>query len=228
MSYTDIDPPRRAHGFGPKQGFGRRFDQSRWSHQDAAEDEGAERFSARGGWDGSTARGGSYDHRRSAEDRFDDTFRRTRNTVLRLLTQGRDWLDARGRGAWIAATILGFIFVWPVGLALLAYAIWSKRMFKSFCAPRSSRSQGYARGFSARSSGNMAFDAYREDTLRRLEEEQEAFESFLERLRAAKDKQEFDSFMEERVARARRAAAEDTADVTVSTEVDEANRARDA
>ena len=39
------------------------------------------------------------------------------------------WLDERGKGAWITAMVLGFIFVWPVGLALLAYMIWSKRMF---------------------------------------------------------------------------------------------------
>jgi hypothetical protein len=39
------------------------------------------------------------------------------------------WLDSKGKGAWIAAMVLGFIFVWPVGLALLFYMIWSKRMF---------------------------------------------------------------------------------------------------
>ena len=33
--------------------------------------------------------------------------------------QAETWLDDRGKGAWIAAMILGFIFVWPVGLALL-------------------------------------------------------------------------------------------------------------
>ena len=36
------------------------------------------------------------------------------------------------------------------------------------------------------------------ETLRRLEEEQKAFEEFLERLREAKDKSEFDEFMNER------------------------------
>ena len=46
--------------------------------------------------------------------------------------------------------------------------------------------------------GNTAFDEYREDTLRRLEDEQSAFEGFLGRLRAAKDKAEFDQFMTER------------------------------
>jgi len=47
-------------------------------------------------------------------------------------------------------------------------------------------------------SGNHAFDEYRAETLRRLEEEQTEFSSFLERLRFAKDKAEFDQFMAER------------------------------
>ena len=33
------------------------------------------------------------------------------------------WLDEKGKGAWIAAMVLGFIFFWPIGLALLAYMI---------------------------------------------------------------------------------------------------------
>jgi len=48
------------------------------------------------------------------------------------------------------------------------------------------------------SSGNRAFDEYRADTLRRLEEEQREFREFLNRLRFAKDKTEFDQFMAER------------------------------
>jgi hypothetical protein len=103
------------------------------------------------------------------------------------------WLDARGKGAWIAAMVLGFILFWPIGLALLAYMIWSKRMFNGSCGQSRQMSRN-----KFRSSGNSAFDAYKADTLRRLEEEQEAFESFLQRLRDAKDKAEFDQFMEER------------------------------
>lgn len=49
-----------------------------------------------------------------------------------------------------------------------------------------------------RSSGNRAFDEYRTETLRRLEEEQREFQDFLRRLRMAKDKAEFDQFMAER------------------------------
>ena len=28
------------------------------------------------------------------------------------------WLDRKGKGAWIAAMVLGFIFFWPVSVAL--------------------------------------------------------------------------------------------------------------
>jgi hypothetical protein len=52
------------------------------------------------------------------------------------------------------------------------------------------------------SSGNSAFDAYRDETIQRLEEEQANFEAFLERLREAKDKSEFDQFMDERAKKA--------------------------
>ena len=48
------------------------------------------------------------------------------------------------------------------------------------------------------SSGNRAFDEYRTETLRRLEEEQKEFKEFLTRLRFAKDKSEFDEFLAER------------------------------
>jgi len=48
------------------------------------------------------------------------------------------------------------------------------------------------------SSGNRAFDEYRTETLRRLEEEQKEFKEFLNRLRFAKDKAEFDEFLAER------------------------------
>ena len=116
------------------------------------------------------------------------------STVATWPTQAETWLDSKGKGAWIAAMVISFILFWPIGLALLAYMIWSKRMFSGKCASRAShRSHS---GF--RSSGNSAFDAYKADTLKRLQTEQEAFESFLDRLRAAKDKTEFDQFMDER------------------------------
>jgi hypothetical protein len=111
-------------------------------------------------------------------------------------TRAESWLDSKGKGAWIAAMVLGFILFWPVGLALLAYMIWSKRMFNSTC--RHGASAWKSTSAAMRPTGNSAFDAYKADTLRRLEEEQDKFEAFLERLRDAKDKAEFDQFMEER------------------------------
>jgi hypothetical protein len=61
-------------------------------------------------------------------------------------------------------------------------------------------SQGGRQGgwHSGPSSGNRAFDEYRSETLKRLEEEQREFRDFLDRLRFAKDKTEFDAFMSER------------------------------
>lgn len=64
--------------------------------------------------------------------------------------------------------------------------------------PASSVRQNQDRRAQPRPSGNQAFDEYRAETLRRLEEEQQAFQDFLARLRVAKDKAEFDQFMAER------------------------------
>lgn len=129
---------------------------------------------------------------------------------LGWLSRTEAWLDDRGKGAWIAAMVLGFVFIWPVGLALLAYLIWSKRMFSGSCTTK--RRHRHSRSVHmTQSSGNSAFDAYKADTLRRLEEEQSQFEGFLERLREAKDKVEFDQFMEERAQKNRNRPTEDAA-----------------
>ena len=109
------------------------------------------------------------------------------------LRQAEAWLDDKGKMAWIATMVLGFIFVWPIGLAILFYMIWSGRMG---CGKHSWK-RSYGRS-GAGATGNAAFDEYREETLRRLEEEQGAFMGFLEQLRRAKDKAEFDQFMSER------------------------------
>ena len=37
-------------------------------------------------------------------------------------------LDGWGMPAWIAVMVLGFVIFWPIGLAILAYLIWSGRM----------------------------------------------------------------------------------------------------
>ncbi|MFT4793921.1 MAG: hypothetical protein ACJAVR_001153 [Paracoccaceae bacterium] len=101
-------------------------------------------------------------------------------------------LDDMGKPAWIAAMVVGFIVVWPLGLAILFYMIWSGRMGKL-----GKRNRGFGRKTFI-PTGNYAFDAYREETLRRLEDEQAAFEQFLEKLRQAKDQSEFEQFMDKR------------------------------
>ena len=114
------------------------------------------------------------------------------STIATWPSQAETWLDQRGKGAWIAAMVISFIVFWPIGLALLAYMIWSKRMFNGSCGAKRMR---HNHGF--KSSGNVAFDSYKAETLKRLQNEQDAFETFLDRLRAAKDKAEFDQFMDE-------------------------------
>jgi len=116
---------------------------------------------------------------------------------------------------WIVLTVLGFLLWWPIGLALLFFTLWSRRMGCRHWDGRHAerwqekmermqhkmerfRSRMDGRGFYGSSSGNRAFDDYRSDTLRRLEEEQAEFKDFLNRLRHAKDKAEFDQFMAER------------------------------
>ena len=91
-----------------------------------------------------------------------------RATVGRVLADCRDWLDARGRIAWLVAMILGFVAAWPVGLFILGYMIWSKRMFGS-CTHRRHRDDEAQRSYRAAPTGNAAFDAYRDETLKRLE-----------------------------------------------------------
>lgn len=129
-----------------------------------------------------------------------------------ILRRAEAWLDAKGRKAWIAAMVVSFVFFWPLGLAFVVYITatnrWSSdKMFG--CAARrhrhGSHHDRYAAFRAAQPSGNAAFDSYKSDMLKRLETEQTAFEDFLQRLRAAKDKSEFDAFMEDR-ARENRAA----------------------
>lgn len=113
-------------------------------------------------------------------------------------------LDEIGKPAWIALMVLGFVLFWPVGLATLAFLLWSGRMgcWKHGGLARWQRHAderfGHWTSRAAPSSGNRAFDQYRDETLRRLEEEQRDFRAFLDRLRLAKDQAEFDQFLAER------------------------------
>ncbi len=125
-----------------------------------------------------------------------------------------------GKAGWMTAMVLGFIFHWPVGLAILLFLVFSGRLraWKYGRAPGRWYNQapgneadgapwtwlwgcGGGGGRGAPTSGNRAFDEYRAETLKRLEEEQREFVEYLERLRRAKDKAEFDQFMAERRGR---------------------------
>jgi hypothetical protein len=115
-------------------------------------------------------------------------------------------IDEFGKPAWIVLMILGFWAWWPLGLAILAFTIGSGRMgcwnhrgmnrWQDKMDRMSSKVNWW--GTTPPPSGNRAFDEYRADTLRRLQEEQREFKEFLQRLRFAKDRAEFDQFMADR------------------------------
>lgn len=117
----------------------------------------------------------------------------------------------------IALMVLGFIVWWPLGLAMLAYILWGENFggsaekaqgwvskqrawVRGNCGPNSHHRHGFRH-----SSGNAAFDDYRAEQLKRLEEERKrldeevnAFHEYMRNLRMAKDREEFDRFMRDR------------------------------
>ena len=118
----------------------------------------------------------------------------------------------------IALMVLGFIVWWPLGLAMLAYILWGEmfggssekagrfvdkgRAWAEECRSRARGSHGHWRHSA---SGNAAFDDYRAEQLRRLEEERkrldeeiQAFHEHMRNLRMARDREEFDRFMRDR------------------------------
>jgi hypothetical protein len=132
-----------------------------------------------------------------------------------------DRSDCGSRAFGTVVMVLAFIFFWPLGLAILAYRIGSKRMvcangssaWGERCQSRMERKIARFRekmqrwgvrpeaAFGFAPTGNRAFDEYRSETIRRLEDEANEFRDFLDRLRQAKDKAEFDDFMTERRTR---------------------------
>lgn len=114
--------------------------------------------------------------------------------------------------------VAGFVVFWPLGLIALFLKWKNGEMWKGSSeqgapwnglkadfASWKSGWKGQSYGFAG--TGNAAFDDYKREQLkrldeerRRLEDEQKAFRDFVERLRRAKDQDEFDRFMAERRA----------------------------
>ena len=134
-----------------------------------------------------------------------------------------DKLDEFGKPAWIAADGPGLSSCggrsvwrsWPSrsgadGWVAGQHGRWQAKMGSmQEKMDRMTSAHGRRGGFGwwrPPTSGNRAFDEYRAETLRRLEEEQREFQEFLDRLRKAKDKAEFDQFMAERRGRERQSA----------------------
>jgi hypothetical protein len=120
----------------------------------------------------------------------------------------------------IVAMVLGFAVFWPIGLAIVFWKIWQRKHayqgdLMSFIQEKwQAKRDRYmahkadwagASGFTnwgMHSSGNTAFDEWRAAELARLEEErqklaaaQREFVDFMENLRRAKDREEFERFM---------------------------------
>lgn len=121
-------------------------------------------------------------------------------------------LDEYGKIGWLTVTVLAFMLAWPAGAAVVGYLAVSGRLqawraelpqsfgeaFGTWFNPQSKpRARNWAGFRSASSSGNRSFDEYRDAEMRRLEQEQREFQAFLEKLRHARDKAEFDAFMAE-------------------------------
>ncbi len=119
----------------------------------------------------------------------------------------------------IALMVIGFILWAPLGLAMLAYIIWgeyfggSSEKVEIFIDEAKKRIKKHKSDFrssygSYDSSGNAAFDEYRKEQLRRLDEERRRldeevreFREYMHNLRRARDREEFDQYMRSRKKR---------------------------
>lgn len=110
----------------------------------------------------------------------------------------------------IALMVLGFVIFWPLGLAMLAYILWGEKFGGSAEKAEAwvKKQKHWAKSHKRHSSGNAAFDDYRDEQLKRLEEERRRlddevneFREYMHNLHKARDREEFDRFMRERRAR---------------------------
>lgn len=111
----------------------------------------------------------------------------------------------------IGAIVVAFVYWWPLALG---YVVWKLAGYPALADLRDLASRGtsaagngrsrFAAAFEAANggTGNLAFDAYRRAEIERLvakrralEEESRAFAAFVEELKRAKDREQFDAFM---------------------------------
>ncbi|WOI54229.1 DUF2852 domain-containing protein [Parvularcula sp. LCG005] len=121
------------------------------------------------------------------------------------------------RPAWTPVNMALMIFffatgLWVFGLAMIAYMLYGREMGLDFSnwgkAKRSvngafdnARSSAKSWGTQSSSTGNAAFDDWREEEMARLDEERRKldearrdFEEYVRELRRARDREEFDAF----------------------------------
>jgi hypothetical protein len=109
--------------------------------------------------------------------------------------------------------ILGFMVFWPIGLAVIGWKVWQRKSgyyggFASFAEEKwraATSGFGGSQRWRPFASGNAAFDDWRtaelarlEEERRKLEEAQREFAAFVDQLRRARDREEFDRFMADR------------------------------
>ena len=119
----------------------------------------------------------------------------------------------------LTTMILGFMIFWPVGVAVFAYKMWQRRTgaddLQTFVTAKWNEARaswmrpgpGWASN-AASASGNRAFDEWKAAELARLEAERRKLEDaarefadFLDNIRHAKDREEFDRFMNDQRAK---------------------------
>ena len=106
----------------------------------------------------------------------------------------------------IPVTIVALNVFWPAGVAIAIILAWRGGFAPTGTPPYAPRTideavKSLVPTSAEKNSGNASFDTYRSDMIKRLEVEQQNFEGFLTRLRDAKDKTEFDQFMDDRATR---------------------------
>jgi hypothetical protein len=114
-----------------------------------------------------------------------------------------------GSGWYIAATVVAFLVFWPVGLLMLAWALWHRQIrasswWQSLRGVRPPTMDGLG-AFTRRRPSNEALAEYLAREQQRLREEQQklddlvqAFEAFKEAERKSNDQRDFENFLRTR------------------------------